>query len=209
MFAALPIPAARTQIYLVQRPYVSKKRPIRPSQTLAQSPIISNSSNERLSKPPLNPSQSIDLQKPELYNSLLGPAARPAYVAPVLAEQLPLFLERELLSLFDDTRLLQAERVLEYLARAESREIDPWAQDDIRVSWLTVLYAARGFEQPWEYAFWSYYGKHPSKAIPIWLERWAARDAALGPGLAEDEEIYPRKRFPQTTKSSKKDEGAA
>jgi hypothetical protein len=165
-------------------------------------PITGRVSNEILSKTGLSLSQSIDLQKPEVYDSLLSNTANPAYIAPVLAEQLSLFLEHELIALYDDARLGQAERVLEYLAKAESGELDPWAQDDIRVSWLTVLYAARGFERPWHYAFYSYYGKTFEKALPIWLERWAARDAVLGPGLAEGEAVYPAKKKPTSIKFS-------
>jgi hypothetical protein len=147
-----------------------------------------------------NSSKFNQLQNPKLSNFEDQPSSRPEYIAPVLADQLSPFLERELIGLFDDAQQGQAERVLEYLARAESREIDPWAQDDIRVAWMAVLYAARGFQQPWEYAFWCYYGKTAAKAIPIWLERDAARDAMLGPGLSEGEEIYPPKKPVQSVR---------
>lgn len=131
----------------------------------------------------------------------------PEYIPP--ASVVPsTFVERELLQLYDDARLSQSERVLQYLARAESGEYDPWAKDDIRVAWCTFLYAARGYETPWEFAFWSYYGKHPSKAIPIWLARDAERDRMLGPGLDDDSLIYPPKKPVQSVRSilSKKKE---
>ena len=64
-----------------------------------------------------------------------------------------------------------AERVLTFLARAESKTTDPWQADDYRVAWLTVLYAARGHANPWEFAFWGYYGKTLSKALIAWAER--------------------------------------
>lgn len=191
---ALSNSVARTQIYQPwKRPYVSKK-PFRP--TPAQCPIIGNLVNPS-SNHNLTTESSIRNNQPSKDLSTTEPES----TAPVLAEQLPLFLERELIALYDDAGQGQAERVLEYLAKAESRELDPWARDDIHVAWLAVLYAARGFVKPWEYAFWSYYGKTPEKAIPIWLERWAARDAMLGPGLAEGEEVYPAKRYPQSEKS--------
>ena len=64
-----------------------------------------------------------------------------------------------------------AERVLTFLARAESKTTDPWQADDYRVAWLTVLYAARGHANPWGFAFWSYYGKTLPKALVAWAER--------------------------------------
>lgn len=188
-----PNSVARTQILPFERPYVSKKfeQFLRP--TLAQCPIIGKTLNNH------NVTTSSPIRNNQAPNEF-SPAAN-EYIAPVLAEQLPLFLERELLSLFDDTRLEQAERVLEYLARAESKELDVWAQDDIRVAWLAVLYAARGFDRPWHYAFWCYYGKTSEKLIPIWLEQEAARNAMLGPGLAEGEAPYPAKKLPRSQSS--------
>lgn len=79
---------------------------------------------------------------------------------------------------------VESENILAYLASAEQSEQDIWARDDIRLAWLTVLYAARGYDQPWVYAFCMTFGKHPSKAIPIWQER---RDRWASMGLAEME----------------------
>jgi len=80
------------------------------------------------------------------------------------------FLALELI-LLHATRQDLAERILGRLARAESRETDPWAQDDIRVAWKAVLYAALGYPDPWGYAFWDYYGKTLPKALVAWAER--------------------------------------
>jgi len=94
------------------------------------------------------------------------------------------------------------EHVLLYLAAAEAKESDPWLQDDIRVAYKTCVNAQAGMSDPWIQAFCSYFGKHPKKAIPLWAERAAKREALLGPGLTE---ISPKKpnqsvRLPQKRK---------
>ena len=67
-----------------------------------------------------------------------------------------------------------AQRVINYLLRAEFREVDAWQQDDYRVSRMTVAHAAAGHPNAWQFAFWSYYGK----TLPAALEAWAERDRA-------------------------------
>jgi hypothetical protein len=61
--------------------------------------------------------------------------------------------------------------VLRYLARAESREIDPWYRDDYRVASHTVRFAKRGIANPFERAFLHYFGKSIDKALVAWDER--------------------------------------
>jgi hypothetical protein len=80
------------------------------------------------------------------------------------------FLALELILLHASGQDL-ADRVMGRLFQAESRESDPWAQDDYRVAAVTVLYAALGYATPWEYAFWRYYGKTLPKALIEWAER--------------------------------------
>lgn len=105
-------------------------------------------------------------------------ATLPSPIASVDAEA----LVRELLLLmFRGQR--QSEAVLAYLAAAEAREPDVWLRDDIRISWLTVLHAAQGTAQPWEYAFWRYLGRHSSKLIPEFVAR-ADKHAAMEPGAS-------------------------
>jgi hypothetical protein len=68
-------------------------------------------------------------------------------------------------------------RVLEYLALAEFRALDPWERDDLRLSWLTVLRASEGHPDPWRYAFWCYFGLTPEKLIPYFVARAEAHHA--------------------------------
>lgn len=87
-------------------------------------------------------------------------------------------------------------RVLEYLALAELRALDPWERDDLRVSWLTVLhcseiqdysyltdnahlYGKRVGEMIWEYGFWMYFGKTFDQALKLWAEKRAISEQAL------------------------------
>jgi hypothetical protein len=80
------------------------------------------------------------------------------------------FLVWELI-LLHATRQDWAERILVSLFAAESKESDVWRQDDLRVSWLCVLFAARGYANPWNQAFLSFYGKPLSSALAYWAER--------------------------------------
>jgi len=71
----------------------------------------------------------------------------------------------------------QVERILAYLAIAEAREIDPWLRDDLRIAWLTVLYAARAYSQPFILATYRVLGIHPDR-LQAAIE--ARRHALLG-----------------------------
>jgi hypothetical protein len=64
-----------------------------------------------------------------------------------------------------------SERILVRLAEAESAELDVWARDDYRISWLAVLYCANGRPTPWEWAFNRVVGGHASKVIPQLVAR--------------------------------------
>lgn len=71
-------------------------------------------------------------------------------------------------------------RILAYLEQAEWKETDVWYRDDYRIAWLTILHCSEGIDQPWEYAFWRYLGKHPDKLIPELVYRHNLhRDIAL------------------------------
>lgn len=87
-----------------------------------------------------------------------------------------------------------SERILDYLAAAEFKEIDPWVRDDYRVAWLTVLRCSeikdyvvlaenavlsgkRVGEVIWEFSFWMYYGLVPEKALKLWALRDREREA--------------------------------
>lgn len=64
-----------------------------------------------------------------------------------------------------------SQRVLVRLAQAESTEPDVWLRDDIRIAWITVLNCANHKPTPWEWAFNTVIGGHPSKVIPQLVER--------------------------------------
>lgn len=185
MLSALPITTALSPIHSFERTYVKPSQPF--FLLRKQCPITGRRTIESVSS--ANPNQTKDL----------NPASPVEYLPPS-SEQLRSFIQRELVLLYDDARLEQSERVMQYLARAESRELDPWAQDDIRIAWQAVLYAARGYEKPWEYAFWFRYGKTYQKLVPIWVEERSKRDAMLGPGLSEGEAVYPAKKKPQSVR---------
>ena len=68
--------------------------------------------------------------------------------------------------------------ILDYLAWAESAEADVWLRDDIRIAWITVSFAAQGYEQPHVAATYQVLGLHPSKVYAAISER---RKSILGP----------------------------
>ena len=70
-----------------------------------------------------------------------------------------------------------AERVLVRLEAAEQKESDLWLRDDIRIAWITVLYASRGNAQPHIDATYKVLGIHPHK---VWPAICARRAALLG-----------------------------
>lgn len=61
--------------------------------------------------------------------------------------------------------------VIEYLYRARAAEPDVWFRDDLIIAERCVRNAMRNFPHPWNLAFCEYLGKHPSKGIPLLLER--------------------------------------
>jgi hypothetical protein len=69
------------------------------------------------------------------------------------------------------------ERILSRLEEAESLESNPHAQCDYRISWITVLRAARGERIPHISAAYAVLGLHPDK---IWPAIIARRRAQLG-----------------------------
>lgn len=71
-----------------------------------------------------------------------------------------------------------ARRVLARIEVAEAREIDPWFRDDYRISWITVMNAARGVAEPHVAATYAVLGLHPQK---VWPAIVARRKAQLGP----------------------------
>lgn len=85
------------------------------------------------------------------------------------------------------------DRILAYLERAESKEIDPWYRDDYRISWLTVLWSAQGVPDwtlranspAYVAATWQVLHCHPEK---VWENLEAQRRAKLG---AEYALIFP------------------
>ena len=74
--------------------------------------------------------------------------------------------------------------ILDYLAWAESAEADVWLRDDIRIAWITVSFAAQGYEQPHIAATYQVLGLHPSKVYAAISER---RKAILGPEFVAHE----------------------
>jgi hypothetical protein len=72
-----------------------------------------------------------------------------------------------------------AERICIHLVNLEDRESDAWKIDDYRVSRMTVGYAAAGNADPWNFAFWMYYGKTLPKALKAWDERAAEHERAI------------------------------
>jgi hypothetical protein len=83
-------------------------------------------------------------------------------------------------------------RVLLALEDAESREINPHFQDDIRIAWITVLRASRGESAAHVSASYSVLGLHPEK---VWPAIVARRKALLG-SLYEEffgAELAPKK----------------
>lgn len=78
--------------------------------------------------------------------------------------------------------------VLEYLAQAEQGESDVWLRDDLRISWLTCLYAGRGYEKPHIAATQQVLGIHPDKVFEAMTER---RRRLLG------ESVFAADQLPQ------------
>lgn len=86
----------------------------------------------------------------------------------------------------------RSERVLAYLELSEKKETDPWLRDDIRIAWITVLYAASGNQQPHVDANYRVLGCHP---LDVWPRIVARREAMLGGEYSNffDGAVSPRK----------------
>lgn len=69
------------------------------------------------------------------------------------------------------------EDILDYLRSAENAELDPWICDDLRIAWLTVLYAAQNYPHPFVAAEYKVLGCHPDRLQELLTER---RKALLG-----------------------------
>lgn len=82
------------------------------------------------------------------------------------------------------TRLL-SERILARLEASEQKESDPWLRDDIRIAWITTLYASQGNPQAHVDATYRVLGLHPDK---VWPAICARRAALLG------RQEYPTRR---------------
>ena len=73
-------------------------------------------------------------------------------------------------------------RILSRLEQAEWSEPNPHFQDDYRIAWITVRYAARGRKQPLVAATYVVLGLHPDK---VWPAIVARRRALLGPSYSK------------------------
>jgi hypothetical protein len=138
-----------------------------------------------------------------------------------LGAQLSLFVEL-LWFLVSGSRTSQS--VLAYLAQREEIESDVWLRDDLRISWLTVLYASRGYQAPAISASYQVLGLHPDKVFPAILERrrgllgseyeqFAAvppepteKKAAIEGGSVLGESALPPKKSPASVRPSRKKE---
>jgi hypothetical protein len=69
-------------------------------------------------------------------------------------------------------------RTLSRLEAAEASEDNPHLACDRRISWITVLYAARGWPSPHVLATYQVLGLHPERVWPAMVER---RKSQLGP----------------------------
>jgi hypothetical protein len=78
----------------------------------------------------------------------------------------------------------QVDRILAQLTLAEAKEPCPWLRDDIRIAWITTLWASQGKPQPHVAATYAVLGLHPDKVWPAILAR---REAMLGRSMPEDE----------------------
>jgi hypothetical protein len=63
------------------------------------------------------------------------------------------------------------ESVLFYLSQEEMGESDVWLRDDLRISWLTCLYAFRGYAQPHVAATYQVLGLHPNQVFEAMTEK--------------------------------------
>ena len=91
-------------------------------------------------------------------------------------------------------------RVLLQLERAEQKETDPWYRDDLRIAWITTLYALRGEPQPHVRATYAVLGVHPDQ---VFRKITAFRKWVLG---AEYSAFFPETSSPKKPVQSVRDE---
>ena len=72
----------------------------------------------------------------------------------------------------------KTESILAFLAQQEDLEPNAWFRDDIRIAWITTLWAAPGYAHPHVDACYAVLGLHPDKVYPAILAR---RAGLLGP----------------------------
>jgi hypothetical protein len=99
--------------------------------------------------------------------------------------EFPVRLEREPL------RLNWSARILHRLEEAERRELNPHFRDDIRIAWVTTLFALRSEPQPFVRATYACLGVHPDQ---VWPRIVAFRKWMLG---AEYEAWVPETSSPK------------
>lgn len=98
------------------------------------------------------------------------------------------------------------QRILSRLELAEVRESNPHFQDDYRISWITVLRAARGESRAHVSASYAVLGLHPEK---VWSALTAQRRAKLGALYAEFFGVnLPPKKPAQSVRDLRRDRAA-
>lgn len=84
---------------------------------------------------------------------------------------------RQLVSRSPSASASLSDRVLARLVEAESKEIDVWSRDDIRIARITVGLASQGRDNAYVVATYQVLGIHPDK---VWPAIVARRKAVLG-----------------------------
>jgi hypothetical protein len=92
-------------------------------------------------------------------------------------------------------------RVLLRLEQAERKETDPHYRDDIRIAWITVLYALRSEPQPHVRATYAVLGVHPDQ---VFAKIQAFRQWVLA---ADYDTFFPEVNSPKKPNQSIKNPG--
>jgi len=95
----------------------------------------------------------------------------------------------------------KTESILAFLAQQEDLEPNAWFRDDIRIAWITTLWAALGYSHPHVDACYAVLGLHPDKVYPAILAR---RAGLLGP----HPDISVPKKPPQSIPRKRKEKTA-
>ena len=96
-------------------------------------------------------------------------------------------------------------RILSRLELAEVRESNPHFRDDYRISWITVLRAARGEPRAHVSASYAVLGLHPEK---VWPALTAQRRAKLGPLYGEFFGVNLPRKPAQSVRDLRRDRAA-